>query len=326
MEPEQKSSCNYQNNEGCRCEEYSEPDSDNCYWHDDSQIKDSPDTSKRLEERARTGKPMDGFFLQKANLEGVDLVHRGSSDGYKLTNCDLYRANLSGAHLFNTDLSGSSLMKANLSDSNLNLANLENCNLLGVNLERARIEHMKVGPKLLQQQEAEKISDKNKKRDYHEQCEEIYRILRKTAEHDGLYYERSIYHRKEMAMMRYQMPLYSMQRFGSKVLDILCGYGELPMRIFLIALLQVFFSSFVYFFCGLEIGGEIAGFNPDLSVWTNIGSYFESILYAMITFTTLGYGNIVPIGAALPFSAFQRFIASFTLSLFIITFIKKVTR
>jgi hypothetical protein len=46
----------------------------------------------------------------------------------------------------------------------------------------------------------------------------------------------------------------------------------------------------------------------------------------VVTFTTLGYGDIVPLGLARPLAAFEAFVGSFTMALFVVVFVKKMTR
>jgi len=46
----------------------------------------------------------------------------------------------------------------------------------------------------------------------------------------------------------------------------------------------------------------------------------------VVTFTTLGYGDISPIGVTRFFATFEAFIGSFSLALFVVVFVKKMTR
>jgi len=39
-----------------------------------------------------------------------------------------------------------------------------------------------------------------------------------------------------------------------------------------------------------------------------------------------GYGDLVPIGAARPIAAFEAFTGNFTMALFVVVFVKKMTR
>ncbi len=46
----------------------------------------------------------------------------------------------------------------------------------------------------------------------------------------------------------------------------------------------------------------------------------------MITFTTLGYGDIVPLGAARAVAAVEAFIGAFTIGLVLVVFVRKMAR
>ena len=92
--------CSYINHLGERCHTHTYT-SQYCYWHDSEITKSDSDSAKKLEEYARAGGMLHGIYLKNANLENLNLVRRGSKQGFDLTGADLYRANLRGAHLFN---------------------------------------------------------------------------------------------------------------------------------------------------------------------------------------------------------------------------------
>jgi len=280
----------------------------------------------QLEQRAKTQSPMDSFFLARSDLQGINLVNRGSRKGFTLTNSDLYRANLQNAHLFKIDLSGSSLMKANLSRANLNYANLEGCNLLGVSLKGAKIEHVNWGKHITQEQQAHKAKGLENKIDLYQQAEEIYRHLRQIAEYQGLFELAGHFFQKEMTVRRKQLPKWSFKRCISKLVDIFCGYGERPLRVILFSISLITVFATLYFFSGLSFSGESLAFNPDISAWENIKVFFGSLYFSVVTFTTLGYGDVAPVGIARAFAALEAFLGSFTLALFVVVFVKKMTR
>lgn len=320
--------CSYINHLGERCHTHSHSSS-YCYWHDPEIIKSSPDSAKNLEKHARAGGMLHGIFLKNANLENLNLVKPGSRLGFDLTGADLYRANLRGAHLFNTVLIRASLMKADLSNANIHCAHLEECNLLGVNLCDTKIEHIKIGHSLLQEMSAkalEKQGEHKQAKDLYEQAEEIYRNLRKTSEHQGLFTLSGPYLRKELTMRRFQEARYSMNRFSSKIVDLFCGYGEDPLRVVLFSCLLILFSTFFYYFLGLRFAGEFHVFSMQQSLEQNIIFFFECLYYSVVTFTTLGYGDFIPVGFSRLVAAFEAFTGSFTLALFVVVFVKKMTR
>jgi len=62
-------------------------------WKDGT-LKKSKDIITLLEKRAKTSIPIEDFDLSYTNLENINLVNHGSSNGYKVNNSDFYKANL----------------------------------------------------------------------------------------------------------------------------------------------------------------------------------------------------------------------------------------
>lgn len=300
-----------------------------CYWHDATIVKDDADIVEKLEAYAKSGGLLRGISMKRANLCGVDLVKYNSKLGYDLSHADFYRADLSNAHLFNTNFSKASLMKANLKHANLHCANLKNCNLLGIKLQNARLENVVFGKRLLQEKMGYRALSQGKTEealDYFEQAEEIYRDLRKHADREGVFTVSGEFIRKELTMRRYQFPKYSIQRLSSKITDLFCGYGELPLRVVGISIVLILCCAVIYFFTGLNYGGELIIYTTENSAQQNIELFFSCLYYSVVTFTTLGYGDFTPHGISRAFAAMEAFTGSFTIALFVVVFVKKMTR
>jgi hypothetical protein len=300
-----------------------------CFWHDPIVDKAGKKLTKDLEAVAKAGHSMEGFYLSQANLEGVNLVCHGNKSGYSLARADLYRANLKGAHLFHVDLQEASLMKADFRDANLHFANLSGVNLLGSKLDGAKIENVEWGPQLLHEEkgrEARKEKKYTEASDFFEQAEEICRSLRKVSELQGLFELAGYFFYQEMIMRRYQMPKWSTARGISKMVDVFCGYGERPLRVILFSLSFIFVCGLAYFLLGVSDGGEPVVFNASMPFYSNLLNLFKSLYFSVVTFTTLGYGDLVPVGVSRLVAAIEAFAGSFTLALFVVVFVKKMTR
>jgi len=129
-----------------------------------------------------------------------------------------------------------------------------------------------------------------------------------------------------MVMRRYQLPLWSGRRFVSKIVDLACGYGENPVKVILFSMSIIFSFALFYFFFGIQGPEHRIQYNPHLSVFSNIYFLLETVYFSVVTFTTLGYGDISPIGVTRFFATFEAFIGSFSLALFVVVFVKKMTR
>ena len=297
-------------------------------WQSEKAL-DIPNLIPSLEARLRTGRAVKGFQLARASMRDIDFMNHGGREGYHLNDCDFYRADLEHAHCFMLDLSGSSLMKANLRHANLHRANLEGCNLLGTIFENARIEKVNWGDKVRQEiqgEQAEKDGDHEEALNYYQQAEEVYRNLRKTAEVQGLFETAGRFFKKEMLMRRKQMPKRSFTRFVSLAVDMFCGYGEDPLRVVIFSCLVIVAFALIYSLTGLSFSGESLALNSEMSLWANFKIFMTSLYFSIVTFTTLGYGDLAPMGYARAFAAVEAFIGSFTLALFVVVFVKKMTR
>lgn len=84
------------------------------------------------------------------------------------------------------------------------------------------------------------------------------------------------------------------------------GYGERPARIFMASLFAIVGYASYYYLCGEFIRTPA---NVHLNWW-------DSLYYSMVTFTTLGYGDIAPNGASLKIIAgSEAFIGAFAVGL-----------
>lgn len=280
-----------------------------------------------LASRASSERPMLNFALPNAQLESINLVNRSSKDGYILTNGDFYRANFHKAHCFKLNLSGSSLMKANFSGANLHCANLAGCNLLGTNFSGAKLEHVVWGDKVLQEFQAKKAKKLEEKLDFYQQAEEIYRNLRLVSEKQGLFEVAGTFFQREMVMRRKQLPRFSIKRTLSKVVDLFCGYGEQPIRVVTFTWAVIFIFAILFFFSGLQYNGQPVEFNANHSITDNFQTFISCGYFSIVTFTTLGYGDITPIGTlSRILASAEALFGSFTLALFVVVFVKKMTR
>lgn len=323
-----KKICAYEDKDGFVCNEHAN-ESGLCFWHDPNQDKSGPEIKEKLEQYARSGGQTRGIVLKHADLSQVNLVNHHKKHGFDFSYADLYRAKLDCAHLFNIKLDHASLMKANLTAANINCASLQDCNLLGVRWHECKIENIKLGKELRQQRLA-KIATQKKEFDevfdLYEQAEEIYRDLRKHSEREGLFSLSGDLIQRELTVRRMRMPKFSFKRLGSKIVDIFCGYGEAPLRIVFISIVMIIICASIYTFTGLNYQGDIIAYSPDKPFWENVSLFLSCLYYSVVTFTTLGYGDFTPVGYSRAIAAIEAFTGSFTIALFVVVFVKKMTR
>ncbi|MBT4044247.1 MAG: hypothetical protein HOK21_03255 [Rhodospirillaceae bacterium] len=300
-----------------------------CFWHDPDCDKSGPNIRQDLEDVARSGASLSGFRLARADLRDINLNRGGSKEGYDLSKADLYRADLRGAHLFQANLTDASLMKAHLEEANLNHSILRGANLLGVVLGNAKTEHADWGQKIRQHHEADAARAAGERAAEISSCteaEEIYRNLRKQSESTGHFETAGAFFVLEMTMRRYQMRALSLSRLFSKTVDLFCGYGERPFRVVLVSISVILSCALLYFAFGITDHAGIVIFDPATGLAENSMSFLNVLYFSVVTFTTLGYGDMSPIGITRLIAASEAFLGAFVLALFVVVFVKKMTR
>lgn len=96
---------------------------------------------------------------------------------------------------------------------------------------------------------------------------------------------------------------------------LIWGHGERPDRTFYTALLLIILSSSFYMQGNLAQDGLI--FKPD---------FLKAFYFSVVTFTTVGYGDITPIGLSKLIAMFEAFGGVFIIPVFIIGLSRKYLR
>ncbi|MCY4177303.1 MAG: ion channel [Endozoicomonadaceae bacterium] len=321
--------CKYYCYRGKRCPELALNKQKHCFWHCPEADKSGSDIKEHLESLIKEGRSLCGFQLAGAKLDGICLIHPHTRTGADLTGVNLKRASLVDAHLYKVNFTNACLLKAKLDNANLNSANFEGADLLGISLKNAKFEHVRWGKHLHQevvisQKKQEKIPA-NTVKQMHEEAEEICRYLRKECERNGLSYDAGKFFYKEMYFHRFTLPLFSWRRFISWFIDNLCGYGEKPVRLISFSIMFITLCALGYFFTGVDDGGIIVGYESRYTLMENFWQFAESLYFSIVTFTTLGYGDIVPIGAGRLIAAMEAFVGSFAIALYVVVFVRKMS-
>lgn len=315
--------CKFKDTRGAGCGDFAYKDG-LCYWHYNGEIKNDADLREKLEARAKTGAPMRYFKLRNASLQNLSLVNHGQRKGYDLSHADLYRADLRNAHLFMLDLSFSSLMKADLRGANLHATNFEHANLLGIRLDDAKLEGAEWGDIVRQERQADFEADPERRRQLYSEAEEIYRLLARAMRKQDLESEIGKFFYRSMVVRRKQMPQPSLARFFSAAVDISCGYGEKPVRLALFSLLLIVCFAFIFALLGLTHDGTSIQMSRDLGFFDNLSAFLSACYFSIVTFTTLGYGDIAPLGLARLFAVVEAFSGSFIMALYVVVFVRKM--
>jgi len=244
-------------------------------------------------------------------------------------------------YLVNADLSGINLHLKNLQYSNLTGASLQNARLNKVGFDFSKLDGVNFESAILEKCDLRKATSARDIRWFevildgvqipnfsHVGLHTIYEdgefrdlaraqfVFRQFKEgyksqgdHDasGLFYER------EMDMKRRTGKLF--ERAWLTMLWVLCGYGEKPMRSVAAFFVTIFSFAGGYYFCDLR--------GPDGPI---VQDFFKSLYFSVVTFTSLGYGDVTPRGFARFLAGSEALLGVFLISLFVFVFCRRMVR
>ena len=168
------------------------------------------------------------------------------------------------------------------------------------------------------------------------QLETIYRDLKQTIQNHGDYTTAGEFYYREMEMRRKGATMKN--RIWLTVYRALAGYGEKPGWVVRNSLIIILLGAVLFFFSGVarvgaDIPPESSPYIIDYSInsldfcWNMVPDFYYCFYYSVVTFTTLGYGDIHPVGYyshAIAFS--EAFIGAFFMALFVVVFARKMMR
>jgi len=293
----------------------------------DAHLTEADLRGARLEKADLRDAHLQGAHLEDAFAEDIHL-ERAKLIGAHLEKIDLLSAHLEEANLYCADLQRAILCEAHLKRSNLAYAYLNGCDLTNAHLEGARLKGVRLSSETKLQNTrwgsyilAEEIHGPL------EDAEDTYRLFKQWYTNAGVYDIAGEFFFREMTAQRKRINwwphptqrkrlnwwLHPRHRLWSKFVSLICGYGERPLRVILWAVSWVFGLALVYFLIG--------------STW-QWGALWHSLYFSAVSFTALGYGSWVEITNdwIRGIGAFESFVGVFTIALFLITFVRKMTR
>ena len=288
--------------------------------------------------------------LKGAHLEGAELLYAAHLEGAYLWGAHLEGSKLEYAHLEGAFLGDAHFEEANLRGAHLRGAKLGGAHFEGANLKRARLEGAFLGgvefspdTGLGDADWGNYILGEEKEGDF-DWAADIYRRLKQWHTSAGMYDIAGEFYFREMEarrknywwqdspsksfrellrpfylyllnpeeLLRAIFPRKPLPWAWSKLLSLLCGYGERPLRVIASALAVFLGLALIYF--------AIGTLTPN--------TFLNSLYYSAVSFTALGYGKWAPepTGWVKGLGAAEAFAGVFMMALFLITFTRKMTR
>lgn len=218
-----------------------------------------------LRDASLRGAHLEGVHLSSADLSGADLTEAHLNEAV-LCGADLAAADLTAADLRGADLEGAELSNANLQRADLTGANLQEADLASADLRRARLE--------LANLERSNVTSVK----YNRWAR--YRAIRVATCWGSPRFRRFAQDQEyleEFKRLRWHKPLYWVWLVLSD-----CGRS--------FALWAAWSAAMAFWFGWVYHGLGPGAFNVSHLPW----SFRTATYYSVVTFTTLGFGDVVP--------------------------------
>lgn len=279
-------------------------DTDRCLWHAEGAERPA-DAVRADREAGRLPERLDGANLAGLDLSGLSFVGcslRGADvTGASLVDADLSRADLRNADLSSADargatFAGTALEDASLVEADLRGADLVGCRMAGAELTEARMDATTSLDGLTGYEAEGRLDD----------AAWTYRALHDCTLDAGLVSEAIGYAVRERDVRRRQA--WRDGRRGDAIryelLRVSSRYGFSPIRVLLLS-----FGVILLFGLGYPFLGAVRDTTTGaLYTFRGVGALeaitaravvvlYNSVYFSVVTFTTVGYGDIYPVGA-----------------------------
>ncbi len=169
--------------------------------------------------------------------------------------------------------------------------------------------------------------DKKYKKSYEEAAKVYKNISKKLKENNLINYASEYYYLSKCIENK---SLTGIDKINSTIYWLLCGYGERPTYALITSLEIIFAFAVLYMFTGLSIDGTVVSYAEVFSygfLQRNMITDFMSCLYfSMVTFTTVGYGDITPLNMSIFLSGVEMFLGLTMMGIWTATLARKITR
>lgn len=313
-------------------------DTGRCVWH-------APPAAKSVEDlassRSDADDRLDGAAFRGMSLAGVDWLAGAVLVGSDFTNADLSEADLADADLRKSSLRDVTARDASFESANLEDVNAQEADFRGADLTYARLDETNFsdsrisdatafGERSVYEREVVSADDPDPENTSFDAALRTYRSLESLSEENALYGQAGGYYRKAKDLRRrynWRAGNYAPAALG-EVSRWVAGYGNVPARVVATSLVVILVCGALYPLVGgiqLVSAVDQVTFAVEDPLSAPPGRVAEvllrSVFFSVVTFTTLGYGNLEPVGTVSQYLAgLEALVGSLLMALLVAVF------
>lgn len=250
----------------------------------------------------------------------------------KFENCNLEKSIFIDMHICDSRFELSNLKGVIINESNINNLHISDCDMRGSKLINYKVKSISFEDEYLTKLSEDSFFDEIEiKRNGTYKVNDMYKIYKDIAikfeanrlpNKSGEYYY--LYKKSEYKTLK------GFEKVKSYLYWMLCGYGEKPTYALITSIEIVLIFTILYMFTGLSIGIDIIDY--DVLILKNLPTdglildFLKSMYFSVVTFTTVGYGDITPIGLSVFLSGIEMFLGVTMVGIWTATLARKITR
>ncbi len=316
-------------------------ETDRCLWHTETVVptpvyeRHAPEPNERLD-----GADFSGARLSDTSfLSGQSLVEADFTDA-ALDNADLSAADLRRATFRDVDAHGTSFRDTNLHDAVFVFVDLRSADFRGARLYRAGLTDVRInletafGERPVYEAEIDQRSSADDLTERAESAQWLYRELQRLYDENAFPERVHTYYLREMDFRRRR----AWQNGDYRRAITLAGsrwimrYGTSPWRVVTTSLVLILVCAGLYPLTGgiQEVGTETAVTYQIEDPTETPGpvlarAFLKSLYFSIITFATLGYGDIQPVaGLARAIASVETLLGSLLMALLVFVLTRSV--
>lgn len=251
-------------------------------------------------------------ILSNIHFEGAILKHCTFKDG-KIHDCFFEDADLTHAEFKNATLNNCNFQESDCTGMELNGAKLISCSFVD-----ATIKDLSTTGAIVDQKTTFGKELKSEKEENHHFASIEYKQIKEMYKNSSLHGEADHFHYKEMCSKRKIQKRTNPFRWLNFIFgDLLCKYGTSFIRVLIASALIMIVCAVLY-----TTNASLLFHNEPLETH----SFWNSLYFSIVTFTTLGYGDYHAIDTMRFVAALESFIGAALMALFTVIVARNIIR
>lgn len=262
------------------------------------------------------------YFYNKCHMSNCSFI-----------NCNMEAMILETLLLISTEFKRCNLKGHIIDNSVISKISICDCDCKALVILNTSIRNLEFNDEVLTKLDKDTFFDKSPNRGiFEEDFEEDFNLYSNIAskfKENNLYNSYGLYYYLSKQMeSKY---LKGMERVKSNIYWIISGYGERPTYALRTSIIIIIIFALAYIFTGLKVDGVgilkySSSIISNLTAIDIIKDFSRAFHFSVVTFTTVGYGNITPIDFSVILCSIEMFLGITMAGIWTATLAKKISR